>query len=530
MNPILARTGFTVTDVFEANFGDPQIEASLKNLAATGAKTVTFQWQTAYGADGRQVHRMYATDEQFERAIQIAHRLGLEVEIRPQVFGPNEEWSGTFRPADPQKWFSSYGDLLVRYAGIAQRNGVERLFLTNEGGQINTDPSFRPYWIDIIARVRAVYSGEIGVNAMLRNNEFDANSNEAPRLVQGDLLDFIGLSVYSPLTGKANPTRMELEAAWTRNVDGRNLLAEIAAVHQKYNKPLKISEIAYSARDGGNMAPWDLNKSGQLDYQEQTDATISMLAALAKTGWSWYEGTDIWGWYSVLDPVQRFQERGPFQALFQRGGNALQDNPALVAELTAILTGSPRLITGTARTETLLGGKGIDTAVYQGRYSDHQVEIKEFGLAITRNAQVNTLVDVERLVFDDAKVAYDISGNAGQAYRLYQAAFDRRPDLPGLGYQIGDLDRGSSLAQVASNFIASPEFQRTYGSLDNTQFVTQLYRNVLDREPDATGLAFHVNSLAESRTRSEVLIGFSESPENQVAVIGSISHGIFYTQ
>jgi len=34
----------------------------------------------------------------------------------------------------------------------------------------------------------------------------------------------------------------------------------------------------------------------------------------------------------------------------------------------------------------------------------------------------DTLINVERLQFSDAKVAIDTSGNAGQAYRLYQAA------------------------------------------------------------------------------------------------------------
>jgi hypothetical protein len=33
-------------------------------------------------------------------------------------------------------------------------------------------------------------------------------------------------------------------------------------------------------------------------------------------------------------------------------------------------------------------------------------------------------------------VALDVDGAAGQAYRLYQAAFDRAPDKNGLGYWI----------------------------------------------------------------------------------------------
>lgn len=43
------------------------------------------------------------------------------------------------------------------------------------------------------------------------------------------------------------------------------------------------------------------------------------------------------------------------------------------------------------------------------------------------------------------------------------------------------LDDGHALSAVAANFIASPEFQRTHGSLNGSQFVTQLYQNVLPR-------------------------------------------------
>jgi serralysin len=92
------------------------------------------------------------------------------------------------------------------------------------------------------------------------------------------------------------------------------------------------------------------------------------------------------------------------------------------------------------------------------------------------------------------------------------------------------LDDGLNIAQVAANFIASPEFTATYGALDNTAFVNQLYQNVLHRGADAGGLAFHTSNLATgANTRANVLVGFSESPENQAALIGTIQNGMVYT-
>jgi hypothetical protein len=60
--------------------------------------------------------------------------------------------------------------------------------------------------------------------------------------------------------------------------------------------------------------------------------------------------------------------------------------------------------------------------------------------------------------------------------------------------------------------------------------VAQLYANVLHRTPDEAGLAFWVNHLqAATMTQAQTLAAFSESAENQAALIGVIVHGMVYT-
>jgi hypothetical protein len=136
--------------------------------------------------------------------------------------------------------------------------------------------------------------------------------------------------------------------------------------------------------------------------------------------------------------------------------------------------------------------------------------------------------NVERVIADTWAIAYDLGGNAGQAYRLYQAAFDRQPDLPGLGYQINALDQGLPLPYVAQNFLNSPEFQTLYGThLSDEDYITALYANVLHRAPDPGGFAYQVDALKHF-DRAQLLVNFSESPENQANVIGNIYAGILY--
>ncbi len=98
--------------------------------------------------------------------------------------------------------------------------------------------------------------------------------------------------------------------------------------------------------------------------------------------------------------------------------------------------------------------------------------------------------------------------------RLYFAAFLRIPDYAGLTNWVNAYRAGMPLAAIAQAFATSAEFLLTYGNLNNTQYVTLLYNNVLGRAPDAAGLANWVNALNNGTlTRGQVLLGFSESAE-----------------
>ena len=176
------------------------------------------------------------------------------------------------------------------------------------------------------------------------------------------------------------------------------------------------------------------------------------------------------------------------------------------------------------------GSAGIDEVSYAKASTEFTVR-KSFGSFLATDGQgINdALVDVERLAFTDQNIALDVNGNAGQAYRLYQAAFDRQPDLPGLGFWISHLDKGWTLLDVAGRFLDSAEYGRLYGTgLQNQQFVTELYHNVLHRDPEQAGLAHWMNKLDQGATRAELLLGFSESAENMAQVIGAIENGMAY--
>ena len=175
------------------------------------------------------------------------------------------------------------------------------------------------------------------------------------------------------------------------------------------------------------------------------------------------------------------------------------------------------------------GGLGLDTSNYIKPSAIYHITRNADGSAtVFGNGLSDTLVNIERLQFSDKTIALDINGTAGQAYRIYQAAFNRTPDNGGLKYWIGIMDSVVSLSTVSSAFIASAEFQQLYGTNPtNEVFVTKLYDNVLHRAPDADGYKYWVDLLNTGGIdKTSTLVNFSESNENQAGVIGVIQNGI----
>ncbi len=104
-------------------------------------------------------------------------------------------------------------------------------------------------------------------------------------------------------------------------------------------------------------------------------------------------------------------------------------------------------------------------------------------------------------------------GMTDSVVRLYWSVFDRAPDEGGHAYWVDQYMHGVSLERIAELFMASAEWEATYGDVDDVLFVHLLYRNVMDREPDADGGMFWLGELNRGVSRRTVLIQFSESME-----------------
>jgi hypothetical protein len=141
-------------------------------------------------------------------------------------------------------------------------------------------------------------------------------------------------------------------------------------------------------------------------------------------------------------------------------------------------------------------------------------------------SEVRTFNAPSLIHFADIDTSFDPSGPEAEVYRVYQAAFDRKPDAGGLGYWIGAHRAGLSMDALAAQFIGSSEFAAKYGkNVSDRDFVALLYQNILHRAPEQAGLDWWTGALGSGVTRAGALASFSDSGENRQLVLPALLGG-----
>ena len=194
---------------------------------------------------------------------------------------------------------------------------------------------------------------------------------------------------------------------------------------------------------------------------------------------------------------------------------------------------------GTPGVDTIDGQGGVDTFVANYRYSndsikinaDHTVTIK--GL----NGETDTLVNVERVKFDDRYVAVD--RNAQEIFLLHEALVQKAPDANTMGILINTVDQGMSIRDLTSWAVSLPviqdllhiHIQNVYLDDQNAgALVDQLYSSILHRTADLTGHNFCVDGLKTHQfTVADIVYGLTTSAEMHQLYDPIMLTGITYT-
>lgn len=168
-----------------------------------------------------------------------------------------------------------------------------------------------------------------------------------------------------------------------------------------------------------------------------------------------------------------------------------------------ILTGlgGNDMLRGEGGDDRIDGGAGIDMVLYAGARASF-VFGRHAGSLTVRDSSgaegLDTLDGVERLKFGSSTyVAVDLDGHAGQVARIIGALFGKawlsRGEIVGIGLKL--LDGGMAYGDLVGLALGTAEFAQLAGSRSNTDFVKQVYRNVVSVEADAAALSLFVGML-----------------------------------
>ncbi len=225
------------------------------------------------------------SDAVLTHAIRAARARGLRVFLMPYLYVDRLEhgqWRGTLDPPDWEAWFSEYTRFILRYARLAQREGVD---LFSVGSELCSAESRRTEWIRLIDRVREVYSGRLTYSA-------NWDHREGPSF--WDALDTVGINAYFGLDAPPGADVDALVAAW------EPVMQEISEWRARLGRRVLVTEVGYPSRAGAAADPWNHGAGGEPLMEEQYRCYRAFQRVWG--GQPWLEGVYFYYWWGDGGP------------------------------------------------------------------------------------------------------------------------------------------------------------------------------------------------------------------------------------
>jgi hypothetical protein len=215
--------------------------------------------------------------------IDSAHRAGIKVMLKPQVYVP-DGWPGSLdfnTDADWEKWEKEYVQYLMPFVDLGIEMKVEAICVGTEF-RFSTKKREK-FWRDLIAQIRKKYAGQL---------TYSSTWDEYMTVPFWDALDFAGINAYMPLVEKDTPSVSELCVAW------KPYFEQIKAFQLKINKPIVFTEYGYMSVDGCGGKNWELEKkvkSLKINELAQGNCFEALHRTFGKM--PWWQGGFLWKWF-----------------------------------------------------------------------------------------------------------------------------------------------------------------------------------------------------------------------------------------
>jgi hypothetical protein len=185
------------------------------------------------------------------------------------------------------------------------------------------------------------------------------------------------------------------------------------------------------------------------------------------------------------------------------------------------------LLRGGKGNDTLAGGAGIDTAVFAGNKAGYAITTGSV-MTVRGGDGNDSLQQIERLYFDDVKVAFDLDGNAGRVAKLLGVVFGvqslNNKTFVGIGLE--QADKGLSYSGLATLAINAA------GAKTSTAIVDLMWKNLFGSTPASQQAAPYVALLDSGQhTPGSLAVLAADLPLNltQINLVGLQTTGIHYS-
>lgn len=233
---------------------------------------------------------VYDTDRQWfgetrEGVIQYSNELQkkkIKIMIKPHIWVWRGEFTGFIEMENETDWNTlenSYSNFILEYAALAEEIKADIFCI---GTELEKFIEIRPaYWSDLIIQIKKIYKGKL---------TYAANWDEYKRTPFWDVLDYIGIDAYFPVSDSKTPTLTESLEGWEFHKP------VIKATSESYKKPILFTEFGYRSVDYAGKKPWVSDRTmNQVNLEAQTNTT----KALFETFWKedWFAGGFVWKWF-----------------------------------------------------------------------------------------------------------------------------------------------------------------------------------------------------------------------------------------
>jgi len=228
------------------------------------------------------------TDEFLDGFIAAAHQRDLAVMVRPLIddtpLMKAGHWRGQLQPSDPGAWYAAYKTLMVKYAGIAQAEDGE---VFDIGTELSSLQNNTPPWLDLIAAVRVVYTGQLTYS----------NNWGGPYPAFGSALDFASVDAFYPLSAPHGASVAQLISAWQQWTP---LLTQMQA---SLGKPVVLTELGTTSEPDSYRTPYDWHHGGGVSLEAQRRYYAASCQALKPLVGGMYWWVYYTNWFDKVQPA-----------------------------------------------------------------------------------------------------------------------------------------------------------------------------------------------------------------------------------